>query len=196
MTWATPLALAASYGRAENARILLDAGATFDARSNLGATPLAVAVLHGHPGVADLLSPLGIVPRTLWVAAGAGDSDLVKVFFQPDGNLTEDAGAYREDPQEYGMPFCQRSDEPGAIIEEAFKYACANARLAVAQYFLDAGVNINSTSHIGTPLHWAAYCGHLDMVRFLVERGADASARDDEWHGTPCSWAMQHAAKP
>jgi len=193
MTWATPLTLAASYGRTENARILLDAGATFDARTNLGATPLAIAVLHGHPGVANLLSPCGIVPRTLWVAAGAGDSDLVRVLLQPDGNLTENAGTHREDPHDYGMPSRPRSDEPSAIIEEAFKYACANGRIAVAKYFLDTGVNIDSTPHIGTPLHWAAYCGHLDMVRFLVERGADVTARDDEWHGTPRSWARRRS---
>src|SRR5262249_733827 len=151
------------------------AGAAFDARTNLGTAPLAMAVLHGHPGVADLLSPRGILPRTLWVAAGAGDLDLVKSFLRPDGTLPEGAGAHREDPHEYGMPARSRSDEPAAIAEEALKYACANARNAVAQYLLDAGVGIDSTSHIGTPLHWAAYSGHLEMVRFLVERGADVS---------------------
>jgi ankyrin repeat protein len=29
------------------------------------------------------------------------------------------------------------------------------------------------------------------MVRFLVEHGADVSARDDEWQGTPKAWAAQ-----
>jgi hypothetical protein len=45
------------------------------------------------------------------------------------------------------MPSRPRSDEPRAIIEEAFKYACANGRIAVAQHFLDSGVNIDAPAH-------------------------------------------------
>jgi ankyrin repeat protein len=81
-----------------------------------------------------------------------------------------------------------------SIVAEAFQYACANARSAVAQHFLDRGVDINGTWHIGTPLHWAAYCGHLDMVQFLVA-GADVTARDDEWQGNPASWAAQRGRR-
>ena len=192
MTWTTPLGVAACYGRSENARILLAAGAAVDARSRLGTTPLAMAILHGHPGVADLLLARGMLPRTLWVAAGAGDLDVVNTFVHADGSLVEGAGAHREDPHEYGMPSRPLSHEPRAILEEAFKYACMNARVAVAQRLLDTGVDINATPHVGTPLHWAAYCGHLGMVRFLVDNGANVRALDDEWHGTPKSWAAQN----
>jgi ankyrin repeat protein len=192
MTWTTPLSVAACYGRTENARLLLDAGATVAARSRLGTTPLALAILHGHPHVADLLVARGMLPRTLWVAAGAGDLDAVSTFVHADGSLAEGAGAHREDPHAYGMPSRPLSQEPRAILEEAFKYAWMNARVAVAQHLLDTGVDINATPHVGTPLHWAAYCGHLGMVRFLVDHGADVRARDDEWHGTPKSWAVQN----
>jgi len=30
-----------------------------------------------------------------------------------------------------------------------------------------------------TPLHWAAYCGHLSVVEFLVNHIADINAKDD-----------------
>ena len=192
MTWTTPLSVAACYGRTDNARILLDAGAAVDARSRRGTTPLAMAILHGHPCVADLLITRGMLPRTLWVAAGAGDLDVSSSFLNADGSLAAGADAHREDPHEYGMPSRPLSQEPRVILEEAFKYACMNARVAVAQRLLDIGVDINATPHVGTPLHWAAYCGHLGMVRFLVDHGANVLARDDEWHGTPKSWAAQN----
>ena len=38
-------------------------------------------------------------------------------------------------------------------------------------------------------LHDAAWNGDLDMVRLLVEHGADLRARDAEHDGTPRDWA-------
>lgn len=48
--------------------------------------------------------------------------------------------------------------------------------------FLNQGVNINCTSanyrhYRLSPLGWAVYQGNLDLVKFLVENGADLSAR-------------------
>ena len=33
--------------------------------------------------------------------------------------------------------------------------------------------------HQKTPLHWAADAGHVDIVRCLVEQGADLNIKDD-----------------
>ena len=40
-----------------------------------------------------------------------------------------------------------------------------------------------------TPLHQAAYGGNFDRVRSLVEAGADVTARDELYNGTPLDWA-------
>ncbi|MEJ7585274.1 MAG: DinB family protein [Acidimicrobiales bacterium] len=40
-----------------------------------------------------------------------------------------------------------------------------------------------------TPLHLAAGAGELDVVRTLIEHGADIGARDPEFHATPLQWA-------
>ena len=34
-----------------------------------------------------------------------------------------------------------------------------------------------------TPLHYAAYGGHTDMARLLIEKGADVNARNSEQVG-------------
>ena len=46
-----------------------------------------------------------------------------------------------------------------------------------------------------TPLHQAVCAGHLDVVRFLVERGARLDIKDTTWEGTPLGWAL-HCEKP
>ena len=40
-----------------------------------------------------------------------------------------------------------------------------------------------------TPLHVAAGAGQLDIVRLLLDHGADPAATDPEFHATPRQWA-------
>jgi ankyrin repeat protein len=40
-----------------------------------------------------------------------------------------------------------------------------------------------------TPLHQAAYGGHLETVKLLVARGARADVIDKGHHATPLGWA-------
>jgi ankyrin repeat protein len=59
------------------------------------------------------------------------------------------------------------------------------------ELMLDLGFPIDMRRHGdgATALHAAAYAGSLDLVRLLVERGADVELRDTRWHSTPMRWA-------
>jgi Ankyrin repeats (3 copies) len=64
----------------------------------------------------------------------------------------------------------------------------------IARLLLDAGEDPNRYNPAGshshsTPLHQAALAGHLDVVRLLVERGAQLNIKDVLWKGTPADWA-------
>ncbi len=63
-------------------------------------------------------------------------------------------------------------------------FAAQGARpggVSVATALLDAGARINEHCEYGTTaLHLAASWAHLDVVRFLVDRGADIHARDND----------------
>jgi len=57
---------------------------------------------------------------------------------------------------------------------------------------LDEGADVNEGDYDRrTALHLAASEGQLDVVRLLIERGADVSARD-RWGGTPLDDARRH----
>ena len=43
-----------------------------------------------------------------------------------------------------------------------------------------------------TALHYAALGGHRDVVRTLVENGAEINARDGEFGATPTGWAIDY----
>ena len=42
---------------------------------------------------------------------------------------------------------------------------------------------------IGTGLHWAAYGGHVDIVRLLLAGNAPLEVRDKMHDATPMEWA-------
>jgi ankyrin repeat protein len=62
----------------------------------------------------------------------------------------------------------------------------------LAAWLLGRGADPNGRGSIGargTPLHSAAWNGDLDMVKLLIAAGADVSARDEEYDGTPADFA-------
>ena len=61
----------------------------------------------------------------------------------------------------------------------ALKIACKNNHLALAEFLISKGADINSQSEEKgtTPLHAAAYRGHLDLVMLLLKHGAKIDLR-------------------
>jgi ankyrin repeat protein len=43
-----------------------------------------------------------------------------------------------------------------------------------------------------TPLHYAAMNGHRQVVRLLIERGADVNSTDNQFGATPAGWAIEY----
>src|SRR5262249_18594451 len=108
-------------------------------------------------------------------AAGVGRLDVVKSFFNEDGSLKPSA-----------------TDQQ---LKDGFTWACEFGRTSVVEFLLDNGVGRvrldARLKHDGqTGLHWAAYGGHADIVRLLLEHGAPVGARDQNYDGTPLDWAL------
>jgi Ankyrin repeats (3 copies) len=91
---------------------------------------------------------------------------------------------------------------PGAGAEGrhgAFALASQFGHVEIVRLLLDAGEDPNRYNPVGlhshsTPLHQAAWAGHDQLVRLLVERGARLDLKDILWQGIPADWA-EHAGK-
>lgn len=179
-----PLTRAALSNRVEYVRLLLDAGADPGTRKG-GITPLENAIYHGHTHVVDLLSEREIVPQALWTYAACGRLDLVRACFDADGRLRPDAAASRPNPADAGFyvgfpPLTPPTGDPQEVIAEAFVHACQHGRTEVVRWFLDLGVRPDVAPYLGrTGLHWAIPDGHFEVIRLLLEHGADPSIRDE-----------------
>lgn len=58
--------------------------------------------------------------------------------------------------------------------DSAIMVAAYGGQVAAVKRLLDAHVEINNDGW--TPLHYAAFAGHAEIVRLLIERGADTEA--------------------
>ena len=57
-----------------------------------------------------------------------------------------------------------------------------SAHIPVIQYLVDKGLDVNAIcGDSQTPLHWAVRSSHinLDLIKFLLSKGADKNAKDD-----------------
>jgi len=59
----------------------------------------------------------------------------------------------------------------------------------IAEYLVEHGVNVNEQDRDGvTPLHVSVRAGQLDVVKFLLEHGADPCIRDNVTNMTPIGY--------
>ena len=76
------------------------------------------------------------------------------------------------------LPSGRRAARDSASERKALWEAAHGGRLDDVRRCLDAGVSVDAVYQGSTPLWYAAYYGHAEVVRLLLERGANPKARN------------------
>jgi ankyrin repeat protein len=190
----TPLYMAAQFGNEETVRMLLQAGASVNAAINSGSTPLYVAAC-GHAGTVRLLLDAGANVNAadddsdtpLHMAAQNGNAETVKALLDAGANVnaaTDDDTTPLHNAAHGHAKAVTLLLEAGANVNSADKngstplhIAAQNADIETAEtvrILLEFKANVNSLSNDGqTPLYKAAVIQDVDIVRILLEAGAN-----------------------
>jgi hypothetical protein len=175
----TTLALVATSCHPEQAGVqmallqtLLDRGARFDQPSAGGNDQSIVhaCIANGQPGAARFFADLG-APLDLESAAAMGRVDVLRNYLDESGKRP---------------PHPDRKQ-----IESAFLYACGNGSATAAEFLLGWGIELTARNEDGqTGLHCAAWGAHIDVIGFLIERGAPVNAKDNRFHAQALDMAL------
>ena len=157
---------------------LIDVLLEYSARLDLTSDDCLDASLANHaPRAAEKMIALGAKPDVL-AAAALGQMDVLRSFFDDDGRLLSR-------PLRHGKEMSARD-----AVGLALLYAYVREQPEAVDFLLEKDGNWNMIGvNNGAALHRAAFAGDLDMVRRLVERGADLSNRDNPFNSTPLGWA-------
>jgi uncharacterized protein len=149
--------------------ILLDAGANPNAQLKLFPPYRSLRMDRG----ADAIIDIGTTP--LLRAARSGDTAAMKLLIE--------RGALVDLPQATGAtPLMVAVGLGAGSIDTRGKFRTELDALAATQVLLDAGADVNAREERNgrTALHAAAAQGYNEIVKLLVERGAEIDARDSD----------------
>ncbi len=157
------LVLAARQGHGEVVNALLAAGATVDAQADRRATALHAAAREGHLDVArrlldagaDVSLDGGVLDGTpLHRAAAGGHLDMIRLLIAAGADPDAPAGYTKTRP----LHEARWAEDPTAVVE----------------LLVELGADPNGlTDQRVTPLNQAAKAGEVEVVRALLEAGAD-----------------------
>jgi uncharacterized protein len=166
----TPLMFAAQQGDAESARILLRAGAKpNDRQPKTALTPLMIASAMGHTKAVDVLLDKGADPN---LADANGYTSLHRVVRDSDYGIDL---ASRDVVLTVVKSLLKHGANPNARLNQDKEKAAEEIRKGnVATYEKRAAVTVTEIILQGaTPLLLAAEVNNLDVIKTLVEAGAD-----------------------
>uniref|UniRef100_UPI00358F0A9E ankyrin repeat and SAM domain-containing protein 6 n=1 Tax=Myxine glutinosa TaxID=7769 RepID=UPI00358F0A9E len=175
-----PLHVAAAAGQEATLRALVARGATLEARSDLGWTPLMEAVRRGrlsclsalleHGASATATNRYGVTALAL--AAGEGSVGVVRALLERGAGNSGISGMDRETGT-----FGVLGTRPGSGAFSPLVMAAGRGHDEVVRILLEWGFEVNEREELTgwTPLMAACLYGHSDLAQNLVAHGAETN---------------------
>lgn len=160
------------------------------------------AFTYGKTHLLPLLLRIWPMPVDLPHAAGNGDLDRVKRWFDAEGklalgNLTDhfpaNTNRYRGDLRSW---FGRSEPDAQRILDTALAWAVLNNQFQVADFLLTHGADINTNWCSHEPasiLHELVWYKNYEAMQFLIDRGIDMTIHDYRWNATAEGWARYAA---
>ena len=161
----TALMLAAAGGFTDTVKVLVDRGADVNIRDNYDTTALIAAATAGHAETAVVLLEYGADPT---FKDSSGGSALSNATFFGHTDVV--------------LALLDKMPElPSAVGNELLLLAAGLGHREIADALLKKGVNVNARGiKDRTPIMAAAAFNKIELVRLLIEHGADVSVSDEE----------------
>lgn len=203
---ADTLVESAKHGDVNAVTLFLQVGMDPNLRNEQSKTALGEAVGNGHRAVVQLLLAHGAEPDSGLIAATVhGDAELVRLLatrMSAGGTpmALTNGGSNGTDRVEsmiesrWGSMITGRGT-PRAV---ALWAAVMKNRLDIVRLLIEAGIHVNTTGEDCTPLWWAAEEAHPEIVRGLLDLGADANRKClfDDVYPTPLFAATKNGDLP
>jgi ankyrin repeat protein len=193
----TALYMASSHGYSEVVRALIDHGADLNAEcddgneyfAEVGRTPLHAAINRDHPEIALLLLERGANTEirnsrdqtALYMASYRGFAEVVRFLIDRGANVDAKYDGW---------------EEFGYVMWTPLHAALCKHHPDIALFLLEHGANTETrSSQDQTALYISSSRGFVELVRLLIDRGADVNAicHDcDEEHNM--RWTPLHVA--
>jgi hypothetical protein len=163
-----------------------------------GAVRFAFVYAKAH--LVPLITRIWPLPDDLPTAAGMGDLERVKRWFDADGKPALGNPAHHMPENTWSSRFnAAWPPTTQSVLDTALGWACMNTRLEVADFLLQHGADINtkwSSHEPASILHELVSHANYESMQFLIDRGIDMTIVDSRWGGTAAGWAYHAANDP
>jgi len=149
------------------------------------------ALVDAKAELVPLLARIWPIPDDLPHAAGMGDLERVKRWFDAEGKPALGDVARHAPATSMHRPWKEVGVQQ--VLDSALAWAVINRRFEVADFLLEHGANIDTDWNSHEPasiLHLLVFLpAPYESMQFLIDRGIDMTIKDYRWNSNAAGWA-------